>query len=58
MTQPIVSIIIPSYNAEKFVGEAIQSALDQTYSDFEVIIIDDGSAKVLRDNLTIGRNAG
>jgi glycosyltransferase involved in cell wall biosynthesis len=40
---PLVSIIIPCFNAEKYVGEAIQSALDQTYSPTEVIVIDDGS---------------
>jgi len=41
--QPLVSILIPCYNAEKWVGEAIQSALDQTYSNTEVIVVDDGS---------------
>lgn len=43
MSKPLVSIVIPCYNAEKYVGEAIQSALDQTYPDCEVIVIDDGS---------------
>ncbi|MEM2001634.1 MAG: glycosyltransferase [Candidatus Methanomethylicaceae archaeon] len=41
--KPLVSIIIPCYNGEKFVAEAIQSALDQTYPNKEVIVIDDGS---------------
>lgn len=40
---PVVSIIIPCYNAEAYVAEAIQSALDQTYPNCEVIVIDDGS---------------
>jgi len=43
MKSPVVSIIIPCFNGEKFVGEAIQSALDQTYPHKEVIVIDDGS---------------
>ncbi len=38
---PKVSIIMPVYNSEKYVGEAIQSILDQTYKDFELIVIDD-----------------
>ncbi|HVA82504.1 MAG TPA: glycosyltransferase [Candidatus Binataceae bacterium] len=39
----LVSIIIPCYNAAPWIGEAIQSALDQTYSPVEVIVVDDGS---------------
>ena len=42
-TKPLVSVLMPAYNAEKFIAEAIQSVLDQTYSNFEFIIIDDGS---------------
>ena len=40
---PLVSIIIPSYNYERFVGEAIESALRQTHTAVEVIVVDDGS---------------
>lgn len=40
---PKVSILIPCYNAERWVAEAIQSALDQTHEPKEVIVVDDGS---------------
>jgi glycosyltransferase involved in cell wall biosynthesis len=42
-TEPLVSIIIPCFNAEAFVGEAIESAIGQTYPNVETIVIDDGS---------------
>lgn len=41
---PKVSVVMASYNHERFVAETIQSVLDQTYQDFEFIITDDGSA--------------
>ena len=41
--KPLVSIIIPAYNAATLVGGAIESTLQQTMSDFEVIVVDDGS---------------
>ena len=40
---PTVSVITPAYNVELYVGEAIRSALAQTYTDFELIVVDDGS---------------
>jgi glycosyltransferase involved in cell wall biosynthesis len=39
-----ISVILPVYNASKFVKEAIQSVLDQTFTDFELIVINDGSS--------------
>jgi len=43
MKKPLVSILMPAYNAEKYIGEAIESILNQTFRDFEFIIIDDAS---------------
>lgn len=40
---PIISVILPCYNAEKFLPLAVDSILNQTYKNFELIIIDDGS---------------
>ena len=40
---PTVSVIIPTYNRAHLVGRAIQSVLTQTYQDFELIVVDDGS---------------
>ncbi len=40
---PLVSIIIPVYNGANYVGEAIESALSQTYKNIEIIVVNDGS---------------
>ena len=38
-----VSVCIPCYNAENYILETLQSLLNQTYKNFEIIVIDDGS---------------
>lgn len=43
MNNPLVSVIIPNYNHSKFLDERIQSVLNQTYQNFELIILDDKS---------------
>lgn len=43
MTEPIVSVVIPAYNHERFVGPAVQSVLGQSLGDLELIVVDDGS---------------
>ena len=40
---PVVSVLMPNYNCEKYISEAIESILNQTYKNFEFIIIDDCS---------------
>ncbi len=42
-TQPAVSVIMSVYNAEKYVGDAIESILNQSFTDFEFLLLDDGS---------------
>lgn len=55
MDKGLVSVIMPAYNEEKYVGEAIESILAQTYTNWELVIVDDASkdrtAEVIRDYL-------
>jgi len=43
MSSPLISVIIPCHNYGRFVGEAIDSVRQQTYSNWEIILVDDGS---------------
>ena len=43
ISEGLVSVIIPAYNAELYIGEAIESVLNQTYRDYEIIIVNDAS---------------
>lgn len=53
MNQPLVSIITPAYNSEKFIAETIQSVIDQTYQNWEMVIVDDGSTD---DTVAVARS--
>ncbi|MBJ47999.1 MAG: hypothetical protein CMG59_02340 [Candidatus Marinimicrobia bacterium] len=44
MTDPLISILMPVYNQEEYITSAIKSVLNQTYTNFELIIINDGSS--------------
>ena len=40
---PHVSVIIPAYNCDRYISKAIASVFEQTYTDYELIVVDDGS---------------
>ncbi len=49
MTKPLISVIIPVFNGEPFIAEAIQSVFNQNYEPLEIIVIDDGSTDETAD---------
>jgi glycosyltransferase involved in cell wall biosynthesis len=52
-SRPVVSIIIPAYNAHLYIGATLESAINQTFRSFEIIVVDDGSTD---DTKSIAQN--
>jgi glycosyltransferase involved in cell wall biosynthesis len=52
MSAPLVSVVIPCYNAAKFIKRTIASVLRNTYRPLEIVVVDDGSKD---DSLTVAR---
>ncbi|MBC7078199.1 MAG: glycosyltransferase, partial [Synergistales bacterium] len=43
MSEPFVSVLTPTYNHERFIGSCVESVLAQSYRNWEMVIVDDGS---------------
>ena len=43
MSMPIISVIVPVYNVEKYLSKCLESILNQSFSQFELILVNDGS---------------
>lgn len=54
---PFFSIVIPTYNREKHISKAIESVLAQSFKDYEILVIDDGSTDRTSDILKVHNNA-
>ena len=51
MSNTLITVIIPCYNAEQYIGATITSVMNQTYKDIEIIVIDDGSTDTSKEKI-------
>jgi len=52
LQHPLISVVVPAYNAETFIAATLQSIVDQTYPEIEVVVVDDGSSDGTADVAT------
>ena len=57
MSTPVVSIILPTFNGEKYIAQTIESCIKQTFTDWELIIVDDGSSDNTQNIISSYANA-
>lgn len=55
MKKPLISVIIPVYGVEKYISQCLESVINQTYKNLEIIVVNDGtkdrSAEILRRSM-------
>lgn len=50
---PRVSVVLPVYNCERYLREALESVLNQSFKDFETVVVDDGSGSIIKEYISL-----